>query len=58
MSIIEKQITNLLERKQKLEALHENKFTETHRWLVDATSLLLEGLRELREDLRDRGVLR
>jgi hypothetical protein len=38
----EEQISNLLKRKKEIDALLENKYTETQRWLVDSIELLLE----------------
>ena len=54
MSIMEKQISNLLDRKSEIDGKH----TETNRWLVDAVEVLLRSVRELREELRDQGILR
>ena len=54
MSEFEKQIAALLADKQKIEGKH----TETNRWLVDAVDLLLREHLELREQLRNAGILR
>jgi hypothetical protein len=49
----EKQIVNLLERKQTL-----GQFTDNLRWLSEAVELLLRHQLELREELRNHGILR
>lgn len=54
MSITEKQIKALLDRKPDIVGHH----TETNRWLVEGVELLLRSMRELREELRDQGILR
>lgn len=53
MSITEHEITKLLDRKVDIEGKH----TETNRWLVEAVDVLLRSVLELREVLRDKGVL-
>jgi hypothetical protein len=54
----EQQILVLLERKQQIDALGENQFTQRQRWIVDATELLLRHQLELRTELRNAGILR
>lgn len=53
MTPTEKQIVALLERKEKIE-----QFTDNHRWLLEAVELLLRHQLELREELRNAGILR
>jgi hypothetical protein len=53
MTDIEKQIQSLLERKPEL-----TQFTPTYRWLIESVELLLRHQLELREDLRNNGILR
>jgi hypothetical protein len=54
----EQQIIALLERKQKIDAMGENQFTQRLRWLVDGVELLLRHQLELRAELRNAGILR
>ena len=53
MTPTEKQILDLIDRKQEL-----TQFTPTYRWLVEAVELILRNQLELREALRDNGILR
>ena len=48
----------LLKRKQEIDALAAGSFTQTNRWLVDAVELLLRMMMELRQNLKDQGILR
>jgi hypothetical protein len=56
--MIEQQIIALLERKQTIDALGEDQFTQRLRWLVSAVELLLRHQLELREELRNAGILK
>jgi hypothetical protein len=47
-------IEALLQRKQDVDGKH----TETNRWLVEGVELLLRSVLELREELRNNGILR
>ena len=53
MTPTETQILDLLERKPTL-----TQFTPTYRWLIEAVELLLRHQIELREELRNAGILR
>ena len=53
MTPTEQQILALLERKPGLV-----NFTPTYRWLIEAVELLLRHQLELREELRNNGILR
>jgi len=53
MTPTEQQILDLLERKPTL-----TQFTPTYRWLIEAVELLLRHQIELREELRNAGILR
>jgi len=53
MTPTEQQILALLERKTEL-----TQFTPTYRWLIEAVELLLRHQIELREELRNAGILR
>ena len=53
MTAIEKQIQTLIDRKQELD-----QFTDNYRWLIEAVTLLLRHQLELREQLRNAGILR
>jgi hypothetical protein len=53
MTPIEKQIVELLDRKTEL-----TNFTPTYRWLIEAVVLLLRSELDLREQLRNAGLLR
>jgi hypothetical protein len=52
MTSTEKQIISLLERKQEI-----SQFTANQRWLIEAVELLLRHQLELREELRNAGIL-
>jgi hypothetical protein len=54
----DERIAALLVRKREIDALPKDQFTETHRWLVDGVNLLLRSVMELRESLRDTGIIR
>jgi hypothetical protein len=60
MSITEKQINNLLAQKQEIDdrVMQTNRMETDHRWMVDAVELLLRSVKELREELREQGILR
>ena len=60
MSIIEKQIGHLLDRRLEIEerVIQTNRTQSDHEWMLDAVELLLRGLKELREELREQGILR
>jgi hypothetical protein len=49
----ENQIQALLDRKQEI-----TQFTANQRWLIEAVELLLRHQLELREELRNHGILR
>lgn len=53
MTPTEQAILALLERKQEL-----TQFTPTYRWLVEAVELMLRAQLDLREELRNNGILR
>ena len=53
MTVTEQQILALLERKQDTQT-----FTDNHRWLLEAVELLLRSELDLREQLRNAGLLR
>jgi len=53
MTPTEQAILDLLERKPGLV-----NFTPTYRWLIEAVELLLRHQIELREELRNNGILR
>ena len=53
MTSTEKQIVALLDRKQEI-----SQFTDNQRWLIEAVELLLRHQLELREELRNAGILR
>ena len=53
MTPTETQILDLLERKPGIV-----QFTPTYRWLIEAVELLLRHQIELREELRNNGILR
>ena len=53
MTETEKRIVELLDRKQEM-----TQFTPTYRWLIEAVELLLRHQLELREQLRNAGLLR
>lgn len=53
MTSTENQIVDLLKRKEGIE-----QFTDNHRWLLEAVELLLRHQLELREELRNAGILR
>ena len=57
MTPTETQIRALLERKRAIERMPIT-FTEHHRWLLDAVEVLLRHQIELREELRNNGILR
>ena len=52
------QIEVLLQRKRNIDAMPSGQFTETNRWLVDGVELLLRSIVELREELKQAGILR
>jgi hypothetical protein len=54
----DERIAALLVRKREIDALPKDQFTETYRWLVDGVELLLRSVMELRESLRDNGIIR
>jgi hypothetical protein len=58
MTATEKQMHDLLQRRQELNRKTDPGFTENHRWLIEATELLLRLQLELVEELRDAGILR
>lgn len=58
MSPTEKQMLALLERRQKIDPMLPPGFTANHRWLLDATELLLRHQLELVDELRNAGILR
>jgi hypothetical protein len=53
MTPTEQAILALLEQKPAL-----TQFTPTYRWLIEAVELLLRHQLELREELRNNGILR
>jgi len=53
MTPTEQAILDLLERKPTL-----TQFTPTYRWLIEAVELMLRNQIELREELRNNGILR
>lgn len=50
MTPTEQQILALLERRQGIDKMPEGSFTGNHRWLIEATDLLLRHQLELREE--------
>jgi hypothetical protein len=54
----DEKIVRLLERKQEIDALTVDRYTQTQRWLVDAIDQLLRDLMQLRTELRDNGIIR
>lgn len=53
MTTTEQRIVDLLDRQTEL-----TQFTPTYRWLVEAVELMLRNQLELREALREAGVVR
>jgi hypothetical protein len=58
MTTTEKQMLALLARRQEIDRKTDPGFTENHRWLIEATELLLRHQLELVEELRNAGILR
>ena len=59
MSQAEKRITELLNRKQEIDDLNAvGTFVSNHKWLLDAIEGLLRSELDLREQLRNAGLLR
>jgi hypothetical protein len=58
MTTTEKRMLALLERRREIDRKTDPGFTENHRWLLEATELLLRHQLELVEDLRNAGILR
>jgi hypothetical protein len=51
-------ISSLLARKREIEDLPDGQFIERQRWMIDATETLLRSVLEIREELRNAGILR
>lgn len=51
-------ISALLQRKREIEHLPDGQFIERQRWMLDATEILLRSVLELREELKNNGILR
>jgi hypothetical protein len=58
MTTTEKRMLALLERRREIDRKTDPGFTENHRWLLEATELLLRHQLELVEELRNAGILR
>jgi hypothetical protein len=58
MTPTEKQMLALLARRRELDRTPDGSFTWNHRWLIEATELLLRHQLELVEELRNAGILR
>jgi hypothetical protein len=58
MTTTEKQMLALLAHRRVIDRKTDPGFTENHRWLLDATELLLRHQLELVEELRNGGILR
>jgi hypothetical protein len=58
MTATEKQMHALLQRRHEIDRKTDPSFTANHRWLIEATELLLRHQLELVEELRDAGILR
>jgi hypothetical protein len=61
VSQAEKQIAELLQRKKEIDdmgASATGTFVSNHRWLLDAVEALLKSELDLREQLRNAGLLR
>jgi hypothetical protein len=58
MTLTEKQMIALLERRQEIDQMNEGSFTQNLRWLAAASELLLRHQLALHAALRDAGILR
>jgi hypothetical protein len=58
MTTTEKRMLALLERRREIDRKTDPGFTENHRWLLEATELLLRHQLELVDELRNAGILR
>jgi hypothetical protein len=58
MTTTEKRMLALIERRREIDRNPDPGFTENHRWLLEATELLLRHQLDLVEELRSAGILR
>jgi hypothetical protein len=58
MTPTEQEILALLQRRLEIDRTPEGSFTANQQWLIEAVTLLLQHQIELREELRNNGILR